>query len=508
MSRTLRTLLAIAACTASCIAYRDRVVVVTQHTQIERNDSAAPVATAAPDDTLSLPLSPARLDAPTMRAALDGYGAWVESPAYGSVWIPDERARGADFTPYLTAGQWLPTRAGWYWQSEYPWGAIPFHYGRWVMIDGVWAWVPGSAFAPAWVDWRYGNGWAAWAPLAPWGSAFAASHMYCAFAHLRGSGLRARTVLGPAAASLHPYTAPLRVSCAYGATCYGAGPPVPQAAATDVAQAWAVSRATSRSAEARTIDSHTINPIGTPVEAPAVVPDVPRVPRVLNVATGTLRPLDAMPVRAQPSAALDVGVTTDVEPSPEESSPRIVITSAQAPAARVVASAVTAGSSGYTVIPARRMTWSSSAPIAPPSTTPLAEVAPRFQAPQRVEMPPVRAVSMPPVMGAPTFTTSSPVAWQAPPAYAAPPVRTYGPSFGSLPTTPSAAAASTLSRPSFAPPLSPSPPTVFAAPSTPVFAAPRYAAPPITAAPPIARAPSFSGAMSAPTMFAPGARLR
>ena len=505
MSRTLQTLLVIAACAPACIAYRDRVVVVTQHTQIERTEAMQPVATAAADDSLSLPSTPSRIDAPAIREALDGYGAWVESPAYGSVWIPDEGARGADFTPYLTAGQWLPTRAGWYWQSEYAWGAIPFHYGRWVMIDGVWAWVPGSAFAPAWVDWRFGNGWAAWAPLAPFGAAFTASHMYCAWSHLRGPGLRARTVLGPAATSLYPYTAPLRVSCAYGATCYGAGPPVPQAVATDVAQAWADSRATARSTGARTIDSHTINPVGTPVEAPAVVPDVPSVPRVLNVATGTLRPLDAMPVRTQPSAASDVGVNSDVEPPSDSGGPRIVITSAQAPAARVIASSTTVSSSGYSVIPARRMTWAPSAPVAPSSVTPPAEFAPRFQAPQRVEMPPVvRGVAMPPVVGAPSFAPAPHGGWQAPPIYAAPPVRTYGPPFPSMPSVPSVTA-TTFARPSYAP----SPPSVYAAPAAPVYAPPRYTAPPITSAPAyVPSAPTFGGLRSAPTVFAPGARFR
>ena len=42
--------------------------------------------------------------------------------------------------------------------------------------------VPGAVFAPAWVDWRVGNGWVGWAPLAPLGASFVASHIYCAWA--------------------------------------------------------------------------------------------------------------------------------------------------------------------------------------------------------------------------------------------------------------------------------------------------------------------------------------
>jgi len=29
------------------------------------------------------------------------------------------------------------------WIDETPWGWAPFHYGRWVYIDGFWAWAPG-----------------------------------------------------------------------------------------------------------------------------------------------------------------------------------------------------------------------------------------------------------------------------------------------------------------------------------------------------------------------------
>jgi hypothetical protein len=48
------------------------------------------------------------------------------------------------------------------------WGWAPFHYGRWFLHDDYgWLWVPGTEWAPAWVDWRHGDGWVGWAPLPP-----------------------------------------------------------------------------------------------------------------------------------------------------------------------------------------------------------------------------------------------------------------------------------------------------------------------------------------------------
>jgi hypothetical protein len=529
MTPALRSALALACTTLACMTYRDRIVVVTQLTQIERNTTteAVPAEPAAPTpaDTLTLSGAPQRLDAPTMRAALDGFGSWVEAPAYGVVWIPDERLRGPDFVPYLTAGQWIPTRVGWYWQSEYAWGAIPFHYGRWVRFNNVWAWVPGSAFAPAWVDWRVGNGWAAWAPLAPEGADFAAAHMYCAAARLRGAGLRARTVLGPAAAALFVYTAPVRVSCAQGASCYAPGPPVPTAVATDVASLWAASQTVAREVGA-TPARITVDPVGTPVEAPARIPDVPTVARVLNSATGTLRAADAPILHPTPASIAEGGPSSDVDPSDaSDGTPRLAITSAQAPVAtgRTLTS-VTAGSSGYSVIPARRMTWSSSMPVAPAETAPRAVYAQRVDFPQRIEMPSAvyeRSVATPPPLAAPSFAPST-NGWRAPSGYVAP---TYGGGFPTgLPTTPYAVAGSTFGRPSFAPSYAPAIPSVvtassapvYAAPSMPVYAAPSmpsYAAPVISAAqapvvPPSARGSSFGHMMGVPNFIAGGGGFR
>jgi hypothetical protein len=105
-------------------------------------------------------------------AALDPYGRWSEDPTYGTVWVPSEDAVGPDFTPYETAGRWAYDD-DYVWMSDYSWGWAPFHYGRWVYGGPGWEWVPGRAYAGAWVSWRNGAGnwpYVGWAPLPPaWG---------------------------------------------------------------------------------------------------------------------------------------------------------------------------------------------------------------------------------------------------------------------------------------------------------------------------------------------------
>lgn len=101
--------------------------------------------------------------------ALDSSGTWVDDPTYGTVWVPSSAVVGADFTPYSTAGHWSYDN-DYVWESDYAWGWAPFHYGRWVFIDGRgWSWIPGRAYRGAWVSWGVddGYGYAGWYPLAP-----------------------------------------------------------------------------------------------------------------------------------------------------------------------------------------------------------------------------------------------------------------------------------------------------------------------------------------------------
>jgi Family of unknown function (DUF6600) len=98
--------------------------------------------------------------------ALAPYGEWVNHPAYGYVWLP--LAVQENWRPY-TVGHWIDTdEYGWYWDSPEPFAWAVYHYGRWGFEPAYgWYWVPGDTWAPAWVQWRYGNDYVGWAPVAP-----------------------------------------------------------------------------------------------------------------------------------------------------------------------------------------------------------------------------------------------------------------------------------------------------------------------------------------------------
>src|SRR5580692_3542035 len=68
--------------------------------------------------------------------ALDSSGTWQDDPTYGTVWVPSQQVVGADFVPYQTAGHWAYDNDEYVWVSDYDWGWAPYHYGRWVMMDG------------------------------------------------------------------------------------------------------------------------------------------------------------------------------------------------------------------------------------------------------------------------------------------------------------------------------------------------------------------------------------
>jgi hypothetical protein len=152
---------------------------------------AAPAPTAPPPAAGTVPPGPA----PTMmapaaappppagpqvsleyfHAQLAPFGTWVEVPGYGLCWRPDSAIRAnPDWRPYYDMGQWVQTDNGLFWQSEYTWGDIPFHYGRWVLVPGRgWLWAPDLEWGPAWVFWRHAeaDGAIGWAPL-PVGAVF------------------------------------------------------------------------------------------------------------------------------------------------------------------------------------------------------------------------------------------------------------------------------------------------------------------------------------------------
>jgi hypothetical protein len=103
-------------------------------------------------------------------ASLAPYGDWLEHERFGTVWAPRQVEPG--WRPY-SHGEWVYTDDGWTWASDEDWGWATDHYGRWYFdrSDG-WLWLPGDEWAPAWVAWRYGEGYVGWAPLPPEVDAF------------------------------------------------------------------------------------------------------------------------------------------------------------------------------------------------------------------------------------------------------------------------------------------------------------------------------------------------
>jgi hypothetical protein len=142
---------------------------------------------------------------------LDPYGAWIEDPDFGTVWVPALELVGPDFVPYQTAGHWAYDGRDYVWMSDYPWGAVTFHYGRWVKSPLLgWAWIPGRMYAPAWVDWRVsaeGYQYIGWGPTPPdfiwlrgrpWALGYIpeAPYWYVASADIFGTNLPGRVLRG------------------------------------------------------------------------------------------------------------------------------------------------------------------------------------------------------------------------------------------------------------------------------------------------------------------------
>ncbi len=99
-------------------------------------------------------------------SSLNPYGDWLHVSGGVYAWKPYNVQEG--WRPY-TNGRWVWTDDGWYWASDEPWGWAAFHYGRWYFDDNYgWVWIPGYEWAPAWVEWRYGEGCVGWAPLSPY----------------------------------------------------------------------------------------------------------------------------------------------------------------------------------------------------------------------------------------------------------------------------------------------------------------------------------------------------
>ena len=151
------------------------VSAMMQHDQQWQQQTAAapapPDSSSAPDpndnsDTAPLP-EPAQVTVNYFNTSLAPYGTWVELPGYGRCWRPTIAYYDSGWQPYCDRGQWVYTDCGWYWNSDYAWGAT-FHYGRWFRDARLgWCWWPDTTWAPSWVTWRSGDDFCGWAPLPP-----------------------------------------------------------------------------------------------------------------------------------------------------------------------------------------------------------------------------------------------------------------------------------------------------------------------------------------------------
>ena len=125
-----------------------------------------PVTTTEPPPPPAAVQEKARSESVPFYTTLNQHGTWMQVEPFGMVWQPTIVKTCRDWKPYSTAGRWTWRDNAWCWQSEYEWGWVAFHYGRWMHgRDCGWVWVPGTEWAPAWVSWRRTASVYSWAPM-------------------------------------------------------------------------------------------------------------------------------------------------------------------------------------------------------------------------------------------------------------------------------------------------------------------------------------------------------
>ena len=232
--------LAISATASGCLYQREAVrepppVVqsappppTTQPPPMDSDSNVAPPATAEGENVP--PPGADVQDDSVFYERLAPYGHWEWVPEYGRVWVP---AVAPGWRPYVY-GRWVLTDWGWTWVSDDPWAWAAYHYGTWGFTVGIgWFWVPGHIWAPAWVTWRWGFGYCAWAPIGPRG-------FFWGYASPAWVAVRAEHFTQPISVHVVPVqrtsvivqrTAPLAAPRAAPARGGSFGPPVAQVAA-------------------------------------------------------------------------------------------------------------------------------------------------------------------------------------------------------------------------------------------------------------------------------------
>ncbi len=118
------------------------------------------------------------------------YGEWLWDRYCGYVWRPflnDQYYPWGGWMPYYQ-GRWTSLQGQLFWVPSEPWGWVPYHLGIWMWNKKKgWLWIPGSVFAPAWVDWSFCRGYFCWRPwsIMDWyGYGVARDGYFPYFAHL------------------------------------------------------------------------------------------------------------------------------------------------------------------------------------------------------------------------------------------------------------------------------------------------------------------------------------
>lgn len=95
------------------------------------------------------------------------FGEWIWDRYLGYVWRPylnDRSYPGGGWMPYYQ-GRWTSVQGQLFWVPSEAWGWVPYHLGIWIWNKKKgWLWIPGSVFAPAWVDWSFSRGLFCWRP--------------------------------------------------------------------------------------------------------------------------------------------------------------------------------------------------------------------------------------------------------------------------------------------------------------------------------------------------------
>jgi hypothetical protein len=415
------------------------------------------------------------------RTPLAPYGNWIDDPTYGTVWIPHRTVVGDAFVPYQTAGHWAMDGANYVWMSDYAWGWLPFHYGRWVFIDGTgWAWIPGRAYAPSWVDWSVGDDYdyVGWYPTPPdfiwWGGVAvglavipAVDFFYCPTPFLFDANVHRHVVVGDQARQIHLHarTLPAVATMRRGAfeRGYVRGPAVSRLGSIRVVQAHPDQRqlalaqrystpATAKAAGAAPPSAHRVK---VPVTRARQTPPYTTTPReTAPPTTPTEPPRATAPQEPTPHTP----PPPDMRPRNPPREPPRMTAPRSTPTPETRAPTIEPRSTPVEVPHAPEHTTAPTPPPMPPDKTPLPE---HTSSPLPSAPPPVH--SEPPMHSAPPPTPSEPPVHSAPPPPpSAPPVHSAPPMPAPPPSPPMHRAPASEAPPPSAP--DPTPPS---SPSTP-----------------------------------------